>query len=83
MLSMQFSGLYAQVVINEFSCSNYTLNIGGDNEDFIEFYNPGAADVDLEVITYLTNHQILTNLKSLLVLLFLLVIYHGYVFCRR
>ena len=27
--------------------SNYTLNIGGDNEDFIEFYNPGAADVDL------------------------------------
>ncbi len=47
MLSMQFSGLYAQVVINEFSCSNYTLNIGGDNEDFIEFYNPGAADVDL------------------------------------
>ena len=39
--------LNAQVVINEFSCSNYSLNIGGDNEDFIEFYNSGGADVDL------------------------------------
>ena len=37
----------AQVVINEFSCSNYTLGIGGDNEDFVEFYNPTGADVDL------------------------------------
>ena len=36
-----------QVVINEFSCSNYTLGIGGDNEDFVEFYNPGGANVDL------------------------------------
>ena len=45
--SVQFAGLNAQVVINEFSCSNYTLNVGGDNEDFIEFYNAGAADVDL------------------------------------
>ena len=45
--AMQFSGLNAQVIINEFSCANYTLNIGGDNEDFIEFYNSGAADVDL------------------------------------
>ena len=25
-----------QVVINEFSCSNYTLGVGGDNEDFID-----------------------------------------------
>ncbi|MAO46945.1 MAG: hypothetical protein CL823_07320 [Crocinitomicaceae bacterium] len=45
--ALQFAGLNAQVVINEFSCSNYTLNVGGDNEDFIEFYNAGAADVDL------------------------------------
>ena len=45
--AVQFACLKAQVVINEFSCSNYTLNVGGDNEDFIEFYNPGAADVDL------------------------------------
>ena len=45
--AVQFAGLNAQVVINEFSCSNYTLNVGGDNEDFIEFYNAGAADVDL------------------------------------
>ena len=36
-----------QVVINEFSCSNYTLGIAGDNEDFVEFYNPSGADVDL------------------------------------
>ncbi|MDA0939365.1 MAG: CotH kinase family protein [Bacteroidetes bacterium] len=39
--------LQAQVVINEFSCSNYTLGVGGDNEDFVEFYNPTGADVDL------------------------------------
>ena len=39
--------LHAQVVINEFSCSNYTLGVGGDNEDFVEFYNPTGADVDL------------------------------------
>ena len=44
---MQFGVINAQVVINEFSCSNYTLNIGGDNEDFIEFYNQGATDIDL------------------------------------
>ena len=36
-----------QVVINEFSCSNYTLGIGGDNEDFVEFYNPSGTNVDL------------------------------------
>lgn len=36
-----------QVVINEFSCSNYTLGVGGDNEDFIEFYNPGVAPFDI------------------------------------
>ena len=46
-IAMQFAVLNAQVVINEFSCSNYTLNIGGDNEDFIEFFNQGATDVDL------------------------------------
>lgn len=45
--TLQFNVLNAQVIINEFSCSNYSLNIGGDNEDFIEFYNSGAADVDL------------------------------------
>ena len=37
----------AQVVINEFSCSNYTLGVGGDNEDYIEFYNPGVAAADI------------------------------------
>ena len=37
----------AQVVINEFSCSNYSLGIAGNNEDFVEFYNPGATAADL------------------------------------
>lgn len=37
----------AQVVINEFSCSNYTLGVGGNNEDFVEFYNPTGAAIDL------------------------------------
>lgn len=40
-------GLHAQVVINEYSCSNYTLGVGGDNEDFVEFYNPTGTDIDL------------------------------------
>ena len=40
-------GFWAQVVINEFSCSNYTLGVGGNNEDFVEFYNPTGADIDL------------------------------------
>ena len=38
----------AQVVINEFSASNYTLGVNGDNEDFIEFFNAGPTEVDLE-----------------------------------
>ncbi|HIO60157.1 MAG TPA: hypothetical protein EYN28_08285, partial [Flavobacteriales bacterium] len=37
----------AQVVINEYSCSNYSLNVGGDNEDFIEFYNSDAVNFDI------------------------------------
>jgi len=41
-------GASAQVVINEFSASNYTLGVNGDNEDFIEFYNEGPSQVDLE-----------------------------------
>ena len=41
------AALWSQVVINEFSCSNYTLNVGGNNEDFVEFYNPTGTDVDL------------------------------------
>ena len=41
------AALWSQVVINEFSCSNYTLGVGGNNEDFVEFYNPTGADVDL------------------------------------
>ena len=38
----------AQVVINEFSASNYTLGVNGDNEDYIEFYNEGPTEVDLD-----------------------------------
>ena len=38
----------AQVVVNEFSASNYTLGVNGDNEDYIEFYNQGPTEVDLD-----------------------------------
>ena len=42
------SAASAQVIINEFSASNYTLGVNGDNEDYIEFYNEGATEVDLD-----------------------------------
>ena len=42
------SAASAQVIINEFSASNYTLGVNGDNEDYIEFYNEGPAEVDLD-----------------------------------
>lgn len=41
------SSVLGQVVINEFSCSNYSLNVAGNNEDFVEFFNPTAGPVDL------------------------------------
>ena len=41
------SPLSAQVVINEFSCSNYSLNVAGNNEDFVELFNETAAPVDI------------------------------------
>ena len=41
------SAASAQVII-EFSASNYTLGVNGDNEDYIEFYNEGPAEVDLD-----------------------------------
>lgn len=37
----------AQVVINEFSASNYSLNIAGNNEDFVELYNPTGAPINI------------------------------------
>lgn len=37
----------SQVIINEFSCANYSLGIGGNNEDFVELYNPGVAATDI------------------------------------
>lgn len=37
----------AQIVINEFSCSNYSLNVAGNNEDFVELFNPTAGPVDI------------------------------------
>ena len=42
-----FTSVNGQVVINEFSCSNYSLNIGGDNEDYIEFFNSAAVAEDI------------------------------------
>ena len=41
------SPLSAQVVINEFSCSNYSLNVAGNNEDFVELFNETAGPVDI------------------------------------
>ena len=37
----------AQVVINEFSCSNYSLNVAGNNEDFVELFNQSATPIDI------------------------------------
>ena len=39
--------LRAQVVINEFSCANYSLNIAGNNEDFVELFNETAGPIDI------------------------------------
>jgi gliding motility-associated-like protein len=41
--------LSAQIFINEYSCSNVTgpTDAYGENEDWVEFYNAGAAAVDL------------------------------------
>ncbi len=41
------TGLFGQVVINEFSCSNYSLNVAGNNEDFVELYNTTGGPIDL------------------------------------
>jgi len=48
MLSSSF--LSAQVIINEFSASNYTgvLDNFGETEDWVELYNAGSSAVDLE-----------------------------------
>lgn len=38
----------AQVVLNEFSAANYNnYDLGGEFEDWVEFYNPSAASVDI------------------------------------
>jgi gliding motility-associated-like protein len=44
-----FSASKAQVVINEYSCSNLSTQADnyGDYEDWIEFYNPTGAAIDL------------------------------------
>ena len=44
---LSMMSLPAQIVINEFSCSNYSLNIAGNNEDFVELYNETAGPVDV------------------------------------
>ena len=43
------SQVNAQVVINEYSCSNLNGYIGnfGENEDWVELYNPTVAPIDL------------------------------------
>ena len=52
-----------QVVINEFSCSNYTLGVGGDNEDFIEFVSKIARSYLFFFISF-ANLYLRTALKS-------------------
>ena len=42
-----FMTLRGQVVINEFSCSNYSLNVAGNNEDFVELFNTTGGPVDI------------------------------------
>lgn len=44
-----FSSLQAQVLINEYSCSNMNglLDNYGENEDWVEFYNPTGAAVSI------------------------------------
>lgn len=40
--------LFSQVVINEFCVANYTdWDQGGDNEDWVELYNPAGAPVNI------------------------------------
>lgn len=39
---------YSQVVVNEFCVANYTdYAISGENEDWIEFFNPTGAPIDI------------------------------------
>ncbi len=49
LLLISFGKLNAQVVINEFSCSNVTTTLDAFNqrEDWIELYNSGGAPVNL------------------------------------
>ena len=41
------ASLRAQVVVNEFSCANYSLNVAGNNEDFVELFNETAGPIDI------------------------------------
>ena len=49
-LSQGFESLYGQVVINAFLAANALTNFDddGDNEDWVELYNQGDEDIDLE-----------------------------------
>lgn len=47
-LLLMFVSLNGQVVINEFCTANYTdWTISGENEDWVELYNPTAAPVNI------------------------------------
>ena len=49
LLLFPFSGLKAQVVINEYSAANLDRDLDdyGKHEDWIELYNAGASPVNL------------------------------------
>ncbi len=48
LICLSAPGTFAQVVINEFSASNYTdFNTGGEFEDWVELYNPTGAAIDI------------------------------------
>jgi gliding motility-associated-like protein len=48
-ISFLFQSSFAQVVINEYSCSNINgpFDAFGNNEDWVELYNPSGAAIDL------------------------------------
>ena len=63
LIILKTAATYGQVVVNEYSCANLAQyqDAYGEFEDWIELYNPSAADVDIEGY-YLTDDA--GNLKK-------------------
>ncbi|MBK6527324.1 MAG: lamin tail domain-containing protein [Crocinitomicaceae bacterium] len=60
---LAFAGLNAQVIINEFSCSNMNgpNDAFGEKEDWVELYNTGATAFDLSGYFLTDNDNNLTK----------------------